>query len=607
MKRRHSMPFGAEVNGGVGRFRLWAPSASQVALELSHARGRHVQPLTAENDGWYSATVSNIVEAAHYRYRIDDRISVPDPASRSNPQDVHGPSALVDPCRFEWPADEWRGRPWEEAVIYELHVGTFTPAGTFNAVIERLDYLVRLGVTAIELMPVSDFPGKRNWGYDGVLPFAPDASYGTPDDLKSLVVAAHARGLMMIMDVVYNHFGPEGNYLAAYAPQFFDESLHTPWGAAINFGGKHSRTVREFFIHNALYWLDEFNFDGLRLDAVHAIIDASEPDFMTELARRVRSGPGAARHVHLIFENDRNQAKYLRRLNGGRALIANAQWNDDFHHALHVATTGERDGYYSDFAGRPVWLLGRTLAEGFAFQGDPSPFRGGELRGEPSAHLPSGAFVSFTQSHDQAGNRALGDRIGHIAQPPALRLGVICLLLSPHVPMLFMGEEFSASSPFLFFCDFGPELADAVREGRRREFAAFERFADPAAQLEIPDPNADSTFEKSKLNWDEVAAPACAEWHTLYSDLLEIRRKRIVPHLDGPVKATFAVDGGRLAVDWRCRDGASLHLRANFSDEPWRSPALAGDIVFASEGATPDVVPGWGGVWAVERGERTHG
>ncbi|MEO8440927.1 MAG: malto-oligosyltrehalose trehalohydrolase [Betaproteobacteria bacterium] len=595
------MPFGAALTGSVGTFRLWAPGAGGVALELTHERGRHRQPLVAEGGGWYSATVGNLAAGARYRYRIDDHISVPDPASRSNPQDVHAASALVDPQAFEWSDDAWTGRPWEEAVIYELHVGTFTPAGTFTAVIERLDYLARLGVTALELMPVADFPGKRNWGYDGVLPFAPDASYGTPEDLKSLVVAAHTRGLMVLLDVVYNHFGPEGNYVSAYAPQFFDESQHTPWGAAINFSGAGSRNVRDFFIHNALYWLDEFHFDGLRLDAVHAMVDPSEPDFVTELARAVHAGPGRTRHVHLILENDRNEARYLGRDASQRPLAATAQWNDDFHHALHIIVTGERDGYYADYAQCPLWHLGRTLAEGFAYQGELSNFRGGEPRGEISADLPATAFVIFSQTHDQVGNRALGERIGAIANKPALRLAVMCYLLAPEVPLLFMGEEFSASSPFLFFCDFGPELADAVRDGRRREFAAFAKFADDAGKLKIPDPNAEATFLASKLQWSEVAAAGGAEWHTLYSDLLEARRRHILPHLKGGAGgARFAAEGANLAVDWTLPDNARLALRANFSDQPSRIEPVPGKIIYASAGATTQLTPAWGGIWVLE-------
>ncbi len=304
MKRCHLMPFGAQTSaGGAVEFRLWAPGAPRVEVELACARAHAMLELHARGGGWYSTTVENVEAGARYAFRIDGGITVPDPASRWNPQDVHEASAVFDPCAFEWPDANWRGRAWEEAVIYELHIGTFTPAGTFAAAIAQLDYLVRLGVTAIEIMPVADFPGARNWGYDGVLPFAPDSSYGTPDDLKRLVAAAHACGLMAILDVVYNHFGPEGNYLHAYAPQFFSQKHQTPWGAAINFDGEHARTVRDFFIHNALYWLEEFHFDGLRIDAVHAIADDTEPDIVTELAFAMRRGPGRERYVHLILEN----------------------------------------------------------------------------------------------------------------------------------------------------------------------------------------------------------------------------------------------------------------------------------------------------------------
>lgn len=599
------MPFGAQFDiEGTVKFRLWAPGAARVQLDITHARGRERLAMREAGGGWYAAAAEDVAPGASYWFRIEEGTCVPDPASRHNPQDVHAASVVVDPCAFEWPDGDWRGRPWEEAVIYELHVGTFTPEGTFNAVNERLDYLVRLGVTALELMPVADFPGRRNWGYDGVLPFAPDASYGTPDDLKNLVAAAHARGLMILLDVVYNHFGPEGNYLNLYAPQFFNAGHPTPWGAAINFDGPQARPVRDFFIHNALYWLEEFNFDGLRLDAVHAIADRSQPHIVSELAAAVRNGPGRGRHVHLVLENDLNQARYLQRDAVRRPLYATAQWNDDFHHALHVLAAGERDGYYADYAQHPLWLLGRTLAEGFGFQGEPSPYRGGAPRGDPSTHLPPSAFVAFTQTHDQVGNRALGERIAALANPAALRLGVICLLLAPSMPMLFMGEEFAASSPFRFFCDFGPELATAVHDGRRREFSSFERFRDPAAQACIPDPNADETFLVSKLDWREVAAPGHREWHSLYSELLELRRRLIVPHLAGSAHAgRWSLTGENgLAVDWILGDGTALHLRANFSAAPLAEGARpAGKVIYATAGApAPDALPAWGALWTLE-------
>jgi maltooligosyltrehalose trehalohydrolase len=553
--------------------------------------------------GWHTARIEGLRAGASYMFRIDDGISVPDPASRWNPQDVHSASVLVDPCAFQWPDEGWEGRPWEKAVIYELHVGAFTREGTFNAAIERLDYLVRLGVTAVELMPVADFPGKRNWGYDGVLPFAPDASYGSPADLKSLVAAAHARGLMVLLDVVYNHFGPEGNYLPGYAPQFFNEAHQTPWGAAINFDGPGSRIVRDFFVHNALYWLEEFHFDGLRLDAVHALSDDSSPDIVEEIAAAVRNGPGRERHVHLVLENDRNQARYLERDGGMRPVAADAQWNDDFHHPMHVLVTGEKDGYYADYAERPVWWLGRALAEGFGFQGEPSAHRKGRARGESSGHLPATAFVNFLQTHDQVGNRAHGERLAGLSDPRALRLGAACLVLAPAVPLIFMGEEFAASAPFQFFCDFGPDLAASVCEGRRSEFSSFQRFSDPADSALIPDPGEAATFHASKLDWDEVAREGHSEWHTLYCDLLQLRRLHIAPHLAGEEHhAVFKGGDEGLAIDWTLGDGAHLYLRANLSPRDGVPIDKApGECVFAIGGAEAGrSLPAWSAIWSLE-------
>ena len=430
--RVHRMPFGAEPRGGSTRFRLWAPAARRVSLLLDTAADAEALTMDAAGDGWFEC-LADAGAGARYAFRIDDRMTVPDPASRANPDGVHGASAVVDPAGYGWRDHDWRGRPWYEAVVYELHVGTFTPAGTFAAAMERLDDLVDLGVTAVELMPVAAFPGMRGWGYDGVLPFAPAACYGTPDDLKRLVDAAHARGLMMLLDVVYNHFGPEGNYLHLYAPQFFDPRHQTPWGAAINFDAERSATVRSFFFHNALYWVEEFHFDGLRLDAVHAIADRSRPDFVTELALTVREkNPGRA--IHLVLENDRNEARYLSRDAEGQPQLATAQWNDDVHHALHVLATGEDDGYYADYAREPLTCFGRALAEGFAYQGEFSPYRGA-ARGERSSNLTAPAFVSFAQNHDQIGNRALGERIVRLADTERLRALIACMLLAPQVPL----------------------------------------------------------------------------------------------------------------------------------------------------------------------------
>ncbi len=584
------MPFGAELAGdATAQFRLWAPAATQVEVEIVQGENRINAALAATEGGWFRGSAGNVQAGARYAFRIDGGLLVPDPASRYNPDDVHAPSMLVDPLSFSWDARDWNGRPWEQAVMYELHVGTFTAEGTFRAAIGRLDHLASLGVTAIELMPLADFPGTRNWGYDGVLPFAPDATYGTPEDLKLLVQCAHARGLMVLLDVVYNHFGPEGNYLHCYAPAFFNPLRQTPWGAAIDFDGPHARTVRDFFIHNALYWLEEFRMDGLRLDAVHAIADDTKPDFIAELCATVRLRTPAGRHAHIVLENDRNQARYLARDAQRRPLLATAQWNDDLHHAAHIVLTAETDGYYADYADAPLRYFGRCLAEGFGYQGEASAFRGGIERGDASTHLPAAAFVSFLQTHDQVGNRALGERIGQLAARERLKAAIACWLLAPAPPLLFMGEEFGASTPFLYFCDFGPELAAAVARGRREEFARFERFSDPGSRASIPDPNDPETFRRSKLDWNEAREPN--EYLALYRRCLAARHRYIVPHLAQQRRSgTFRVDNeGVLAVDWVLGDGAALHLRANFGSEPTaRMPRPGGLTLFESEPLAAD-------------------
>jgi len=561
------MPFGAQpLDEGRIRFRLWAPKAKRVRLCLE---GRGSYSLVKHDDGWFEFTVEDIAAGARYKFQIDDGQAVPDPASRFQPEDVHGPSEVVNPAAFEWEDDDWRGRNWDEAVIYELHVGTFTPEGTFAGIEQKLDYLRDLGVTAIELMPVSDFAGKRNWGYDGVLPFAPDSSYGRPEDLKRLVQAAHSKGLMIFLDVVYNHFGPEGNYLRCYAPAFFTSRHCTPWGDAINFDGPHSRVVRDYFIHNAIYWLEEYRFDGLRFDAVHAIADDSKPDILTELARTVRAKFENKRQVHLILENETNLAKYLERDTDLRPKFYNAQWDDDIHHALHVLVTNETDGYYSDYATNPIAQLGRCLAEGFAFQDDPSEYRNGARRGELSKHLPPDAFVSFLQNHDQVGNRAFGDRIVDIASAAKIKAAVSVLLLAPQPPLLFMGEEFGSRTPFLFFSDFRGELATAVTEGRRSEFRRFVKFSDPEVRAKIPDPNAASTFMRSKLDWTALNQPEHESWLCFYREMLALRRRAIVPLLcelipGSGVFHTFEHSG--LSVEWRLKNGSKLNLVANLGD-----------------------------------------
>jgi len=574
MKRAHDMPFGAQLlPGGGARFRLWAPGAGRVEL-LRPAAGRlagRADAMPALGGGWFELRLDDAQPGLRYAYRIDGGLVVPDPASRSNPDDVHRASQLVDPAAFDWSDGGWRGRPWHEAVIYELHIGCFTRQGSFRAAIERLDELVALGVTAIELMPVADFPGQRGWGYDGVLLYAPEAGYGSPDDLKQLVAAAHARGLMVLLDVVYNHFGPDGNYLHAYAgAAFFDPEVNTPWGAAIAFDGPQRGTVRDFFIHNALYWTLEFHLDGLRIDAVHAMHDPSVLHFADELAQRVRQAVGASRHVHLILENHANDAARLARSGDGRGLLADAQWNDDAHHAMHVLATGESDGYYADYADAPLRHLGRALAEGFSYQGEFSAYGGGP-RGTPSAQLPPLAFVNALQTHDQIGNRAQGERIGMLAaqsgREAALRVLVACLLLSPSPPMLFMGEEWAAGTPFLYFCDFEGDLARAVTEGRRNEFGRFARFADAQARAAIPDPSAQDSFQRSRLDRRERRRAPHAAWLALYTRLLRLRHAELMPHLAASDSGAWAEPSpGTLQVSWPLGDGHRWHLLAQLAD-----------------------------------------
>ncbi|BDE05428.1 malto-oligosyltrehalose trehalohydrolase [Vulcanimicrobium alpinum] len=568
----HAMPFGAELRGDGVRFSLWAPSRSEVRVDVDGAE----HALDAAGDGWFRGDVPHARARSRYRFAFDGSgLRVPDPASRFQPDGVHGASQVVDPRAYRWRTEGWCGRPWHESVVYELHVGTFTPEGTYRGAIARLDALVDLGITAIELMPLAQPAGDRNWGYDGTLLYAPQRAYGTPHELKELIDAAHERGLTVLLDAVYNHFGPEGNYLHAYAAPFFTERRGTPWGAAIDFDGAHAATVRDFFVQNALYWLLEYRFDGLRLDAVHEIFSEAQPHVLDEIALRVRAGVEPDRIVHLVIENDANRASLLDRYD--------AQWNDDAHHALHVLVTGERDGYYRDYADAPARHLARALDEGFAYQGEPSPHRGGAPRGEPSAHRSASAFVDFLQNHDQVGNRALGERISAIATFDAVAAAASIVLLAPAVPLLFMGEEWAASTPFCFFTDFGPELGAAVTEGRRREFAAWPSFADPASLTRIPDPQDPQTMRGSVLRWDERTQAPHAAMLAHYRALLDVRRRLIAPHLrSGAYGDGSAVFGRALRVRWRFGDGARITLLANLSDTAATIPAGAEGTMLSS-------------------------
>jgi maltooligosyltrehalose trehalohydrolase len=561
--------------------------------------------MTELPEGWFELVTREARAGSRYRYRIDRTTEVPDPASRRNPEDIQGPSEVVDPSAFEWDDDEWRGRPWHEAVIYELHVGTFSPEGTFAGAQRRLAHLAELGVTVIELMPIADFPGTRGWGYDGVLQYAPESAYGSPEELKSLVAAAHRRGIAVMLDVVYNHFGPEGNYLHLYAPQFFTDRHHTPWGSAINFD---RRTVRDFYLHNTLYWLEEYRFDGLRFDAVHAILDNSDPHILTEIARAARTGPGRERPIFLVLENGDNQASFLGP--PGAPDTFDAQWNDDVHHCLHTLLTRESDGYYADYVENPHAMLCRCLAEGFAYQGQVSAHRGGP-RGEPSVHLPPTAFVNFLQNHDQIGNRALGERIDLLARSQAaLRAATAVVLLAPSTPLLFMGDEWEAPQPFPYFCDFEPELASKVREGRKREFARFEKFSDKEGLDGLPDPTDIATFQSACLDWNLLQDPQHADALDHHRRLLAIRQRDIVPLIPNIRSGTCIklAASGAFAVDWRLEDGAILHLLANLTDRA--VPVVgraAGRMIFATHpniraAMTRNELAPWSVTWLLERG-----
>jgi malto-oligosyltrehalose trehalohydrolase len=584
MNGRH---FGVSLTSDGATFRLWAPAATRVDVLLDK---RHA--LRRGDDGWFCADIAGIKAGALYKFRIDDAVDIPDPASAFQPQDVAGPSEVIDHSVYQWRALDWRGRPWHETVLIETHVGTFTPEGTYRAMIDRLDHLVATGFTALELMPLADFPGQRNWGYDGVLWYAPDSTYGRPDDLKALIDAAHLRGLMVFLDVVYNHFGPEGNYLGQYAPSFFTKA-QTPWGSAIDY---RVPQVRAFAIENALYWLREYRFDGLRLDAVHAIPEPGEVSMLHDLSRAVGDfGTQTGRHIHLVLENDDNTAGLLDADQDPPRGKYRAQWNDDYHHAWHVLLTGESHGYYSDYSKSPRSDIARALSSGFVYQGEASAHRGGQSRGEASGALAPTAFVNFLQNHDQIGNRALGDRLEKLAEDKATEAALAITLLAPMIPMLFMGEEWGATEPFPFFCDFQGDLADAVRNGRRKEFAgAYAKYGD-----EVPDPLHEATFRSVVPEWNARDLPKAHRRLTLVRELLSVRRREIVPRLAG---AQFgdasAENSGLLSADWRMADGTSLQLWANLSDQIISfQTKMTGTKIWGSD--LSDVISPWAVHWHI--------
>jgi malto-oligosyltrehalose trehalohydrolase len=585
-----SVRFGPELHHSGVTFRLWAPAAKRVDVMLG--RPYHMQ---AQAEGWYEVTIPGARAGTLYKYCIDGEMQVPDPASHFQPHDVLGPSEVIDHDRFEWRTNGWRGRPWEDAVFLEVHIGTFTPSGTFRAAIEKLDHVVKTGVTAIELMPIADFAGRRNWGYDGVLPYAPDSAYGRPDDLRTLIDEAHAHGLMVFLDVVYNHFGPEGNYLHHYAPTFF-ASAHTPWGHAINY---NLPQVRAFAIGNALHWLERYRFDGLRLDAVHAIVEAGRPSVLHDLSRVIGHFAAASRRtIHLVLENDDNRASLLDPCANPSQGKYRAQWNDDYHHAWHRLLTEEARGYYRDYATDPRRHIARVLSSGFAYQGEPSPHRHGRSRGEASGALSPLAFVNFLQNHDQIGNRPLGDRLATHTYEAALTAALAITLLAPMPPLLFMGEEWGSTQPFPFFCDFQGALADAVRKGRREEFkSAYTELSD-----EVPDPLDEATFRSAVLDWDARMTLDGRKRLALVRDLLTTRQREIVPQLAGAKFGTAQCEQGILTAHWVLAHGKTLRMIANLDDAGAELPRNFRPLRPIWGGDPQAKLPPWSVFWSIGEG-----
>ncbi len=565
------MLFGGEVlPSGSVRFRLFAPAASNVRLLLDDQP--EPLPLLQLGGGWHETVTSNARPGSLYRFLLPDGTPVPDPASRFQPQDVSGPSEVIDPAAYAWQDGSWQGRPWSETVLYELHVGTFTPEGTFVAATGKLDHLAATGITAIELMCLADFPGRRNWGYDSVLLYAPDSTYGRPEDLKAFIDAAHARGIQVVLDVVYNHFGPEGNYLPRYFPQLLTGEHCTPWGDALNFdedsanGGSCARQVRELIIQNALYWVEEFHVDGLRLDASHAIIDHGKLHVLDEMAIRVHEFAAAQqppRRVHLIREDEHNISSELVRNHDGIAEKYTAQWNHDMSHLLGA---GMRTVFDEPADGSPdeeTLRLSHAIAEGFILAAEDR-----EARGEgdsPRCPVPPTAFVSFVQTHDLIGNRIAGERIHSLIPHANARAVMALLLLVPQTPMLFMGDEFASTSPFPYFCDFRGKLGEDVSKGRR-EFLQKLHNASPEDLAKAPDPQAETTFQTAKLDWRQLGDPAHADWLPWYAGILHTRLQHIAPllhHLSRRCGTPRILAANAFEVTWQLNEGRELRLSAN--------------------------------------------
>ena len=562
--------WGAEfISADIVRFRVWAEGQKSMTLSLRH---RDIA-MEAVGNGWFQIDVPGVKHGDEYQLRLADGRLIPDPATRAQRDDVNGPSVVIDPRRYQPVNRDWKGRPWEETVIYELHPGTFTPEGTFVAAIEKLPWLAELGITQIEVMPVSQFGGSRGWGYDGVLLYAPHSAYGTPADFHAFIDAAHGLGLSVVLDIVLNHFGPEGNYLSLLSPGFFHQDRMTPWGNAIAY---ENEAVRQYITDAPLFWLTEYQLDGLRFDAIDQIEDRSARHVLIEIAENIRAAI-PDRHIHLTTEDSRNVIFLHPRDENGHTPLFTAEWNDDFHNAAHVFATGETHAYYQDFAHQPAKNVARALAEGFVYQGEVSP-QTGQPRGVSCAVQPPQFFVDFIQNHDQTGNRAHGERLISLAGAEKTRVLLAALLLSPHIPLLFMGEEYGETHPFLFFTDFQGALAKAVREGRAKEFAGH-----AGHDASVPDPNDPQTFIRSKLDWQKAASEEGKSWLRFTRNLILLRHRYIVPLLaaGGTVEGRILHAAAHaLAVSWRFPSG-TLSLALNIGTKPVDLPALAGETRFA--------------------------
>jgi malto-oligosyltrehalose trehalohydrolase len=565
--------WGAEYTAaGEVRFRVWAPSLKRLTLRLD---GEDVA-MSPSVDGWFELLATDVAPGTPYAFVLPDGLAVPDPAGRALKSDVHGHSLVVDPTAYRWRNSSWKGRPWNEAVIYELHVGTFTEEGTFAAAADKLRDLAAAGITMVELMPVAAFGGTRGWGYDGVLFYTPHPAYGTPDDMKAFIDQAHELGLMVMLDVVYNHFGIDGNYLSVYAPEVMHDE-GTPWGPTIDFA---SKPCRDFVIENALYWVEEFNLDGLRLDAADQITDeSSKVHILEELALVVRQAL-KGRHVHLVLEDARGITRFHERADDNAVRLYDGVWNDGYHHLVHAWATGEHGGHFKPFSQNFWPRIGRTLATGFALQGETIDGHGDKIFGEPSGHLPPVTFVNFLQNHDQVGNRARGDRLWSQIDDELRDRLMAMLLLSPQIPLVFMGDEFASRSRFYFFSDYPKELQQNIPEDRLKQARDF-GAGDDVTVDEVTDPNDPETFRFSKMDWQEAQTPRAQEAIARFTRLLDKRREHLVPLLadiGGGVGHVLQAEDGVLAVDWQLGE-TRWQFRANFTDARVMVPPVRGATV----------------------------